>query len=123
VKRGPLPPECPISAARNCGISLSDWPGRRQGVIGMGRAVPTVAYGLDRRPMEHVRAGAVGVPADPVGSFVRLVVTSKTGQTYDRCVLTHGRFVLTTGVYSLTEGLYSRQVCTHDGIDPSSSLV
>ena len=37
----------------------------------MGRSVPTVAYGLDRRPMEHVRASDVGVPADPVGSFVR----------------------------------------------------
>ena len=36
----------------------------------MGRSVPTVAYGLDRRPMEHVRSGDVGVPADPVGSFV-----------------------------------------------------
>ena len=70
MKRGPLPPECPISAARNGGISLYDWPGPRQGVIGMGRAVPTVAYGLDRRPMEHVKAGDVGVPADRVGSFV-----------------------------------------------------
>jgi len=32
--------------------------------------VPTVAYGLERRPMEHVRAGDAAVPKDRVGSFV-----------------------------------------------------
>jgi len=35
-----------------------------------GCAVMKVAYGLERRPMEHVRAGDVAVPADWVGSFV-----------------------------------------------------
>jgi len=31
-------------------------------------------YGLERRPMEHVRAGDAAVPEDPVGSFVRTAV-------------------------------------------------
>jgi len=33
-------------------------------------AVQTVAYVLDRRPMENVKAGSVAVPSDRVGSFV-----------------------------------------------------
>jgi len=52
----------------------------------MGRAVPTVAYSLDRRPMEHVRAGDVGVPADPVGSFVQIELEyskSESGKSSD----------------------------------------